>query len=505
MKNNQKKLWGNAFDKQPLEDVIKFTAGRDVHSVAPVDYKLLPYDIWGSKVHCVMLCEQKIISKKDARSILKGLSEIQTLAEKKQFNLSPEKEDVHTNVESWLINKYGIESAGKLHTARSRNDQCSVDTRLYLRDQVLTYVTQTVLLATSLIKHANQYKEYLTPGFTHCQHAMVTTLGHILMAFATMIVRDTQRFIHWFNLHNTNPLGNTVAYGTSFPINQQLTTKLLGFDNPDINSMDQITNRWEAESDLAFAITNLMNHLSSLAHFIIILATPEFNMIKLADQFSTGSSIMPHKKNPDPLEVIKGKASLSSGSLQSLLSIGRANFIGFNRDTQWTKYLITDLVDECLLSTKVVEGVIKTMTVNKKQMEYWCHRGFIGATSLLEQLVNKYQLPFRKGKIVVEKAVKFSKGEHKVTFVALTKALKQESINIKVNQKQVSDWQDPQKIISSTKSFGGPGLKSMKKSMQLLKISILKQEKWLKKKKNAKHNALTLLNKKIQIILKESE
>jgi argininosuccinate lyase len=501
IKKISNKLWGSAFEKEPSEAVIKFTAGRDVYSVAPVDYKLLPYDIWGNKAHCVMLCKQKIISKKDAQVILKGLSEIEALSQKGKFILDPAKEDVHTNIEQWLIKKYGIEHAGKLHAARSRNDQCSLDTRLYLKDQVLAFLDKNILLSKSLIDQAQKYQNYVMPGFTHHQHAMVTTFGHILTAFASMITRDSKRFISWFKLHNFNPLGNAVSYGTTFSIDQKLTTKLLGFDFPEVNSLDGITNRWEAEADLGFSITVLMNHLSLMAQTLILFSTSEFGMVKLADQFSTGSSIMPQKKNPDPLEVIKGKAGFSTGFLQSLLSIGKANFIGFNRDSQWTKYLITDLADECLPAAKVVEEAIKTMKVNKKKMVHWCHIGFIGATTLLEQITTQYQLPFRKVKILIEKAVKFSKGKEKVTYQALKKAIKEEKIAIKISPKQVKKWQDPTEIIKLTKSFGGPNPKSIKKSSLILLQEIKKQEKWLKEKIAQKKKAIKLLDKEIKKIL----
>jgi len=317
------KLWGLAFQQEPAESIIKFTAGRDVFGIKAADYKLLPYDFWGNKAHCVMLSKQEIIGIKDAQVILQGLAQIEKLSKEGKFSLDPAKEDVHTNIESWLIEKYGIESAGKLHTARSRNDQVVLDLRLYLRDQNLKLVLQNIKLVEGLITQAQKFKDCLVPGFTHHQHAMVTTFGHILLAFATMLARDNQRLLHWFNLHNFNPLGSVVGYGTSFPIDQKFTSQLLGFDRVEINSLDVITNRWEAEADLAFAISVLMNHLSILAETLILFSMPEFKMLKLADQFSTGSSIMPQKKNPDPLEVIKGKAGLAAGLCKAYLALVR--------------------------------------------------------------------------------------------------------------------------------------------------------------------------------------
>ena len=294
-------LWGKVFQNKPAESVISFTAGRDMHVKKAADNYLLPYDIWGSQAHCVMLYQEKIIDKNSASTILKGLEQIECLVKKGEFALDPSCEDVHTNIESYLIERYGIDRIGKLHTGRSRNDQSNVDTRLFIRDKSLEYIKEIIILCYTLVGLSQKYKSYVIPGFTHHQHAMMSTFGHILMSFATMLARDTLRFSHWYYLHNTNPLGSAAGYGTSFPINSMLTSELLGFDCSDLSSLDQITNRWEPEADFVFSISVLMNHLSLMAQTFIILATPQFGMLTLSDDYSTGSSIMPQKKNPDPL------------------------------------------------------------------------------------------------------------------------------------------------------------------------------------------------------------
>lgn len=294
MKTKQtNKLWGAAFSQKPSDAMIAFTAGRDVVGIPPADQALLPYDIWVNKAHCVMLGKTGIIPKFDAAKILAGLNELE---HNKTFTLDPSKEDVHTNIESWLTSKLGVDVAGKLHTARSRNDQITTDMKMYLRDQVLLCVDNSIKLTQSLLQLADAHKAVVMPGFTHHQHAMVTTFGHILAGFANMVIRDIDRFQSWFPLHNTSPLGNVVSYGTSFSIDRKMTAELLAFDGPDHNSMDAITNRWESEADLGFAVVSLMNHLSLIAETLILMATPEFGMVKLADQYSTGSSIMPQKK-----------------------------------------------------------------------------------------------------------------------------------------------------------------------------------------------------------------
>lgn len=475
MKKTQQtnKLWGAAFDVAPSEAVIAFTAGRDVAGLPAADAALLEYDLWVNKAHCVMLCKTGIIPVADGAKLLTELDKLDTLVQLDKFSLDPSKEDVHTNIESYLTAKLGLEVAGKLHTARSRNDQVVTDMKLYMKDQVLTFVKNSTGLAHTLLALADQYKAAPFPGFTHHQHAMVTTFGHVLAGFASMIIRDIERYQSWFTFHNTNPLGNAVSYGTTFPVNKKLTAELLGFDGPDHNSLDAITNRWEPEADLGFAIATLMNHLSLIAETLIILSTPEFGMIKLADQFSTGSSMMPQKKNPDPLEVIKGKAGFALGQLMSLLAMGKGNFIGYNRDSQWTKYIIMDVVNECLPAPIVLSGVLETMTVKTDIMESWCHKGFIGATTVMEQIIQEQHIPMREAKVIVEKLVK--EGSDKANC-------------------------DPKTVIALTKSYGGPGKNSMKTSLKKLKKLLTAHHTWLFKKQTQITKAKELLCKYIQTI-----
>lgn len=463
------KLWGGAFSQAPSDAVIAFTAGRDVVGLPAADAILLPYDIWLNQAHCVMLAKTGIIPVSDAAKILNGLDTL-------KFVLDPSCEDVHSAIELQLTEKLGIEIAGKLHTARSRNDQVVTDMKLYARDQVLLFMKNSIGLVHTLLVLADQYKGVPFPGFTHHQHAMITTFGHILAGFASMILRDTERFEQWFPLHNTSPLGNVVSYGTSFPIDKKMTADLLAFDGPDHNSVDAITNRWEQEADFGFAIVSLINHLSTISETIILLAMPEFGMIQLADAYSTGSSIMPQKKNPDPLEVMKGKAGFAHGQLVSLLSMGKGNFIGYNRDSQWTKYIIMDLIHECAPAPIVLGGVLETMTVHTDVMESWCHKGYIGATTVMEQMIQEQHISMREAKIIVEKLVKA--GSDKVNF-------------------------DPQKAIALTKSYGGPGKNSMKTSLKKLKKKLSAHSAWLLTKQKEKLQAKTQLDTYIASITKE--
>jgi argininosuccinate lyase len=483
MKTKQtNKLWGAAFTHMPDSAVLNFTAGRDVHAVPAADSFLAPYDVWVNQAHCIMLGKQGIIPVSEAKKILNELGKIEKLLQAGKFPLDPAKEDIHTNIESYLTQKLGIEVAGKLHTARSRNDQTNADTRLYLRDCVLAFIHEITKLTPALVKHANKHTKTVIPGFTHHQHAMVTTWGHVVSAFATMMVRDAKRFMNWYTLHNLSPLGNSVGYGTQFSIDQHLTASLLGFDGPEINSLDEITNRWEAEADLAFAICVFMNHMSLIAQTLILFSIPEFSFVTIADEYTTGSSIMPQKKNPDTLEVIKGKAGYAAGLFHGILGSGKANFIGFNRDSQWTKYLIMDAVRECLPAPAVLVGVIKTLTVHKDQMALWSQKGFIGAPSLMEHMIGSFGMPMRQAKVIIEKAVAGSGGQNTVSFEALQAAIADEGMRLPINEEHVALWQDPVKIIEATDSFGGPGGKSLNTSLTLLTKELHGILLWYKQK-----------------------
>lgn len=487
------KLWGSAFKKTPSEAVIGFTAGRDVNALRAADYDLIGYDIWLNRAHAVMLAKKNIISKKEAALILKGLEEIESLHKKNKFLLDPDLEDVHTNIESHLTKKFGIEIAGKLHTARSRNDQVVTDTRLYLRDQILNLAVNITELIESLLTSSEQNLQIPVPGFTHRQHAMVTSFGHILHSWALMLHRDLQKLKAVYSIINQNPLGSAAAYGTSFPIDTELTTSYLGFEKPVQNSLDHITNRWEPEADLAYCMTSVLNHLSIISETLIIMTMPEFDMIKLSDEYCTGSSIMPQKKNPDTLEVVKGKASYAHGALMSLISTGKAAMIGYNRDSQWSKYIIMDLIRECLDAPLIIGGIISTMKINKENSNRWANEGMIGATTLLENICATYNIPFRQAKIVIELAIKESAGQKKITLSALKKSLANQGLDIDISQIQIDDWQNAEKILDLYRSEGSPNPKKMLTAIKSSKKTNAQNSNWIIQKNEDKKKALELL------------
>ena len=489
------KLWGGRFEELPSEEMVDFLSGRDVRGIPPRDERLIPYDLWGNRAHVLMLCHQGILTKQDGKKILKGLRELETLHQKGKFKLNPSKEDVHSNIESFLIERVGIEYGGKVHTGRSRNDQIVLDMRLYLRDQVLEFIEGLVCLIETLLQRADEHRLTIMPGYTHHQHAVATTFGHLLLSFAESLQRDIQRFVHWFDLFNKNPLGAAAGYGTSFNLDRQLTSKLLGFDGPTENVTDPITHRWEPELELAYAVAVMMNHLSTMAQTLILLSTREFNMVRLNDRHCTGSSIMPQKRNPCSLEVMKAKTSFAHGIVISLLSVGKALFMGYNRDTQWTKYWIMDLVEESQPSLPIMEDVIRLLRVNETQMFEQAQEGFADATPLMEWMVRSFSLPLRKAKMVLEKAVKYSEkeGGGKVSYRSLKRALGEMRINIPITQEDVKKIQRPENILTQTSSIGTPSEKRMKENIASLREKLKTNRGWLIRKKRVIENKKALV------------
>jgi argininosuccinate lyase len=489
------KLWGGRFETLPSKEMVEFLSGRDVKGIPPCDERLISYDLWGSRAHVLMLCLQGIISKQDGKKILRGLKELERLHRKGEFRLDPSKEDVHSNIESFLIERRGIESGGKIHTGRSRNDQIALDMRLYLREQVLLFVEGLLFLLEVLLQRADEHRSTLMPGYTHHQHAVATTFGHLLLSFAEALQRDVRRWIHWFDLYNRNPLGAAAGYGTSFRLDRELTSKLFGFEGPIENVTDAITQRWEPEVELAYDVAVMMDHLSTMAQTLILLSTSEFNMVRLDDRHCTGSSIMPQKRNPCSLEVIKAKTSFAHGMVVSLLSVGKGLFMGYNRDTQWTKYWVMDLVDECQPSLSVVAEVVRLLRINEAQMFEQAQGGFVGATLLMEWLVRRWSLPLRRAKLAVEKAVKYSEreGKEKVSYKSLKKALNEMEIHVPLAERDVEKIQRPERILTEIPSTGTPSKKRVREQVGSLHKRVEVDRGWLIHERKGIEKAKTLL------------
>ena len=455
MGKKRSQIWGNHLSNPPDEQNVLFCAGRDVQEIPMADQILLPFDIWTNRAHCIMLHKQEIISVNCLEKILTGLGKLENLVEQGDFALDPEKEDVHINVENFVTEDQGVDAGGRMHIGRSRNDQTACDMRLYLRSSCLKLFFAVKDFASALLLQADENAESVMPGFTHYQPAMVTSWGHWLCSYTQGLCRDLERLAFALSLVNRNPLGAAAAFGTSWPIDRALTTKLLAFEKIDFNTLDCIVSRWENEAQLAHSITLLMNHLSIVAQDLIFLSHPYVGVIQIEDSYMTGSSIMPQKKNPDFAEVIKSKASLAQGMLSGLLGIQKGAMSGYNRDTQTSKYLIMDLVRECESAPVILQGVFESLTVNHEKMKELSETDFLNATDIADHLARRLNLPFRECYHLTAKSVKRSAPELKITNAALKKTLEEigQPTEITVD---MEDLQDPLKLLQQRLHHGSP-------------------------------------------------
>ena len=380
-------LWKGRFSKAVDSRV------NDFNSSIRFDQRMIAQDMRGSGVHAAMLAKQGIISEKDCEDILSGLASIADDLASGALEIDPNAEDVHTFVEQTLTARIG--DAGKrLHTGRSRNDQVALDIRLTLRDYSHTLQAYIVELVKVICKKAAENTTAVMPGYTHLQRAQPITFGHALMAYASMLLRDLQRFEDaTARMDAQCPLGSGALAGTTYPLDRQFTAEKLGFAAPCANSLDGVSDR-DFCIELANAISICMMHLSRLSEEIILWCSWEFKFIELDDAFTTGSSIMPQKKNPDVTELIRGKTGRVYGDLNTLLVMMKGIPLAYNKDMQEDKEAVFDAVDTVKMCLRVMAPMLATMTVRADKMLHAAQTGFLNATDLADYLVTK-GLPFR--------------------------------------------------------------------------------------------------------------
>ena len=408
--DNKTQAWSGRFNEPVAELVKQFTAS------VGFDQRLATFDIQGSIAHARMLGAQSIISADDVSKIEAGLSEILAEINAGQFEWLLDLEDVHLNIEKRLTDKIG--DAGKrLHTGRSRNDQVATDIRLWLRATIDEVLVQIKALQISLLDLAEANAETIMPGFTHLQVAQPVTFGHHLMAYVEMLSRDASRFADCRKRANFLPLGAAALAGTSYPINREMVAKALGFDGVCQNSLDAVSDR-DFAIEFTAASSLVMTHLSRLSEELILWSSPQFGFIEIADRFTTGSSIMPQKKNPDVPELVRGKTGRVNGHLVALLTLMKGQPLAYNKDNQEDKEPLFDTADTVIISLKiyadmmrlpVIENgeIIQTgITIYANNMLAAAKSGFSTATDLADYLVKK-GLPFRDAHEAVAHAVKF--------------------------------------------------------------------------------------------------
>jgi argininosuccinate lyase len=357
------------------------------------DKRLAFQDITGSRAHAAMLAAQGIITDTDAKTIREGLLTVLSEIESGEFEFSTALEDIHMNVEARLKEIVG-ESAGRLHTARSRNDQVATDFKLWTRDQMDAAIEGLEALIKALIGQAEAGADWVMPGFTHLQTAQPVTWGHHMMAYVEMLGRDVSRFKDARKRMNENPLGSAALAGTGFPIDRHMTSEALGFDRPTANSLDAVADRDFALEFLSCASITAM-HLSRFAEELVIWSSAQFRFVTLSDRFSTGSSIMPQKKNPDAAELIRAKVGRIMGAMVALFTVMKGLPLAYSKDMQEDKEQVFDAADNLMLALAAMTGMVSDMTANVDSLRSAAASGFSTATDLADWLVREAGLPFR--------------------------------------------------------------------------------------------------------------
>ncbi len=396
-------MWGGRFERGPAAVMERINASIDV------DKRLYAQDIAGSRAHCSMLVAQGIVSEADGEAILRGLDTILHEIEAGEFTFDRALEDIHMNVEARLKALIG-DAAGRLHTARSRNDQVATDFRLWLRDAIDRLDGLLTALQSALLDQAERHAATVMPGFTHLQAAQPVTFGHHLMAYVEMLRRDRGRFADCRRRLNESPLGAAALAGTSFPIDREMTAAALGFERPCGNSIDAVSDRDFALEYLAAAAVCIV-HLSRLAEELVIWSSAQFDFVKLSDAFTTGSSIMPQKKNPDAAELVRAKSGRVMGALQGLLVVMKGLPLAYGKDMQEDKEQTFAAADDLELCVAAMAGMIADMAVNREAMAAAAGAGFTTATDLADWLVRVLGMPFRDAHHVTGRIVRLAESK----------------------------------------------------------------------------------------------
>ena len=437
-------MWGGRFAAGPDEIMEEINASIDFDKI------LYAQDIAGSKAHANMLVQQGIIDAQDGAAMLQGLDTILSEIETGDFNFSRALEDIHMNIESRLAELIG-EAAGRLHTARSRNDQIALDFRMWVK-QTMQQVDGLLLgLINALLKKAEENYDTLMPGFTHLQTAQPVTYGHHCMAYVEMFSRDLSRVRDAITRLDECPLGTAALAGTGFNIDREMTSKELGFREPSRNSLDSVSDRDFALEFLSTA-SICATHLSRMAEEFVIWSTPQFNFIRLSDKFSTGSSIMPQKKNPDAAELVRAKVGRINGALIGLLTVMKGLPLTYSKDMQEDKEGVFDAAASLRIALTAMSAMVGDTTINREAMAKAAGSGFAIATDLADWLVREAGIPFRQAHHITGRAVAMA--EDKSCGLEELSLKELQSIDERI-ENEVFDVLSVEKSVRSRKSFGG--------------------------------------------------
>lgn len=480
--------------------ILSYLSGEDI----TLDEKLIDYDILAMEAHSLMLWKVKILKDEDLNKVLQALEKAAGEHKRGKFILKEELEDVHMNLEQFVISEAGEESGRMIHMARSRNDQVQADTRMYLREATDNIIDELLKVIRTFIVKADEHLGTVMPGYTHTRPAQPITFAHWCLAHADAFFRDVERLEDAYKRINLNPLGAGAIAGVGLPIDRSLTTSLLGFDGIQENTLDVVTSRGEMESEFLAILSILMVHLSRIAEDIILWSTHEFRMITLDDHFTTWSSLMPQKKNPDVAELIRGRVGRLLGDLVDILSTLKGLPSGYNRDTQETKSPLFRSVDLVRSTLKVMDGMLDTMKINGDRMLELSRRGFATATDLVDFMVTDIGVPFRTAYNLVSTVVEESLAKEKVDAVALSEAVKKlTGRRIRLSQKEIEEYLDPIRTVERRRHIGGPSPQEVSRMIKDRETLVKEKANTLLSRRERRERSLNQMRGVIQSILKD--
>jgi len=460
MSKTSEKPWDGRFSQKTDKLVEVFTSSIDI------DKRLFKYDIEGSIAHCTMLAKSSIITKEESSILIDGLNRIREEIEAGEFRFDDSLEDIHMHIESRLFEIIG-KTAQKLHTARSRNDQVALDVRMYLREETGKIIELLIQLRRVIVRLANSYIDVVLPGYTHLQRAQPVLLSHHFMAYYEMFSRDTERFQDALKRINVMPLGSAALAGTTYPIDRHYTAELLNFPEVSANSIDSVADR-DFIIEFLSAAALCMVHFSRISEEMILWSTAEFNFIEISDAFTTGSSIMPQKKNPDVCELVRGKTGGVIGNLISLLILMKSLPLAYNRDMQEDKKPLFEVADTLKACIEVYIQMLPAIKINKEKMRQATEKGFLNATDMADYLVTK-GMPFREAHNCVGKAVSYALGKNKELHELSLAELKNFSSLI---EHDISDFLTVEQMINRRKSFGGTATENVEAAIKAAESKI---------------------------------
>ena len=482
-----KKAWNGRFEKDLNKIIENFTSGDDIL----FDQLLIEHDIRGTEAHDIMLNKIGVISNENLKLILKGLEDILDAYNKGDFILKEEFEDVHLNIENNLIKNLGEEVAGNIHVGRSRNDQILVDMRLFLRVKITEIIDSLIKLIETILELVPDNVNTLMIAYTHMQPAQPISFGFLLMSYASSLVRDLKRLGQDYAFINSNPLGAAAIAGTSWKIDRNLTMELLNFDTVQVNALDVISSRGEFEASLVFSLSMIMNHLNKIAMDFLLWSTKEYNILEFDDSVTTGSSIMPQKKNLDVCELLKAKFGKVSGELLQILNILKGLPSGYNRDTQEIKQPLFDSIKTTQISINACNLLFKNFQINTGKISELLKNSFVTATELIDLIMQKTDIDFRTSHkivgIIIKNLIKSDKILADLTpkhvNSVLNDVLKKE---IEIDIGEIKSAIEPLNTIKKRTHVGGPAPTEVLKdyNSKKEKLKTISKENKLRMEKN---------------------